>query len=189
MFFALPLFALVGPGIAMSLQPAALERRTCYTGEATALFCYTKAQGTPQDVKVADIQYAAQALREYGTGVQQVLDADGNPVLDADGNLVLDADGIPVETLLYRFLNMSTATAPSCGEWAIFSDAETVLIAAKLMTKTANGLVVCRVTSRCFARIGLRMGYSGMAISQTPLTVGVGQRLCWNSNAVHNKYG
>ena len=75
------------------------------------------------------------ALREYGTGFQGLLDADGNPVLDATD--------IPVEAPLYRFLNMTTITARNCGEWTLWSDAETVLVTAKLMTKTANGLVVC----------------------------------------------
>jgi hypothetical protein len=118
--------------MALSLDRRAMQ--VCYSGEAKTLFCYKKPQGTPQDVKVADIMYAAKALREYGTGTQMKLDADGNPVLDENG--------IPVEVPLYRFLNMTTTTAGDCGEWTIFSDAETVLVTAKLMTKKTNGLVV-----------------------------------------------
>jgi hypothetical protein len=123
--------------MAIALRPLGSERRApqvCYPGEAKTLFCYNKSQGTPQNVKVADVLYAAKELRAYGTGVRQKLDSNGNPVLDENG--------IPIEEPVYRFLNMSTSTASDCGEWTIFSDAETVLVTAKLMTNKINGLVV-----------------------------------------------
>ncbi|KAK3377415.1 hypothetical protein B0T24DRAFT_678247 [Lasiosphaeria ovina] len=122
--------------MAMALRPLASEPRApeiCYPGEAKNLFCYTKPQGTPQNVKVADILYAAKELRAYGTGSKEKLDNNGNPVLDENC--------IPVEEPVYRFLNMSTSTASGCGEWTIWSDAETVLVTAKLMTTKVNGLV------------------------------------------------
>ena len=128
------LFFITEQATAMALGPERRGLQVCFANEAKTLFCYKKPQGTPQDIKVADMVYAAKALREYGTGTQMKLDTDGNPVLDENG--------IPIEVPLYRFLNMTTSTASECGEWTIFSDAETVLVTAKLMTKKTNGLVV-----------------------------------------------
>ena len=131
---AFSLLLIAGQATAMALGPERRGLQVCFANEAQTLFCYKKPQSTPQDVKVADMVYAAEALREYGTGTQMKVDDDGNPVLDENG--------IPIEVPLYRFLNMTTSTAGDCGEWTIFSDAETVLVTAKLMTKKTNGLVV-----------------------------------------------
>ncbi|KAJ4302592.1 hypothetical protein N0V88_002742 [Collariella sp. IMI 366227] len=103
----------------MALSPERRALQVCFAGEAKTLFCSKKPQSLPQDVKVADVQYAAKPLREYGTGTQMKLDADGNPVMDENGQ------------------PRRGAAVP----WAIFSDAETVLVTAKLMTKKMNGLV------------------------------------------------
>jgi hypothetical protein len=43
------------------------ERRStavCYPGEVQNLFCYTRPQGTPQNVNPDDVLWAAKALRE-----------------------------------------------------------------------------------------------------------------------------
>ncbi len=42
-----------------------LVARECYAGESKTLFCYKQGQGTPQDVAVDDIAFAATALREW----------------------------------------------------------------------------------------------------------------------------
>ncbi|KAK1756409.1 hypothetical protein QBC47DRAFT_444924 [Echria macrotheca] len=130
---SLTLMAGILAGLAMATPVERRGLQVCYAGEAQDLFCYKKPQGTPQDVRIADILYAARELRAYGTGLKQVLDASGNPVFDENG--------IPFEEPDYRFLNMTTTTAGDCGEWTIFSKSETVLVAAKLMTAKMNGIV------------------------------------------------
>jgi hypothetical protein len=42
----------------------AAAEAVCYPGEAKTLFCYKRPQGTPQDVKIGEILFAAASLRE-----------------------------------------------------------------------------------------------------------------------------
>lgn len=134
MLASLSLVAGVLAGLTLAIPVNRRALQVCYPGEAQYLFCYEKPQGTPQDVRTADVLYAARELRAYGTGLKQLLDTSGNPVFDENG--------IPVEVPECRFLNMTTTTTGDCGEWTIFSRSETVLVAAKLMTSKMNGLVV-----------------------------------------------
>lgn len=137
MLGSISLLACTLAGLTLAIAPPLVDSRAaqvCYAGEAKNLLCYKRANGaTPQNIRTADVLYAARELRAYGTGLKQALDASGNPVYDENG--------IPIEVPEYRFLNMSTSTAPNCGEWTIFAKAETVLVAAKLMTNKVNGLV------------------------------------------------
>ena len=134
MLASLSIVAGVLAGLTLATPVDRRAVQVCYPGEAQSLFCYKRPQGTPQDVRTADILFAARELRAYGTGLKQLLDTSGNPVFDENG--------IPVEVPEYRFLNMTTTTAGDCGEWTIFKKSETVLVAAKLMTSKMNGLVV-----------------------------------------------
>ena len=114
-------------------QPSPRTAQICYPGESTKYMCFRQPQGTPQDIRVANVKYAAQRLRDYAVAKEELLDTGGNPVLDDDG--------LSKEVTTYRFLNMSTSTAPNCGEWTIFDQAETVMVTAKLMSPQQSALV------------------------------------------------
>lgn len=127
----LSVVAQVSAGPALGSQPRASD--VCYAGESVKYMCYRRPQGTPQDIRIADVQYAAAALHNYATGTDELTDKNGNPILDENG--------LPMEKTVYRFLNMTTETAADCGEWTIYDAAQTVLVTAKLVSKTQGGLV------------------------------------------------
>lgn len=108
MLASLSLVAGVLAGLTLATPVDRRASQVCYPGEAQNLFCYKKSQGTPQDVRTADILYTASELRAYGTGLKQLLDESGNPVLDENE--------IPVEVPEYCFLNMTTTTTGDYGE-------------------------------------------------------------------------
>ncbi len=90
---------------------------------------------------MSDAKYAAASLREYATYTGLVLDSDGNPVMDDNG--------MPEEVTAYHFLNMTTATAPGCGEWTVW----------ETPTRCSSRLSSCRPSNP---------GWCGSAISPTP---------------------
>lgn len=100
-------------------------------GNPSSTCAFAGRRGHPRTV--ADVRYAAAALRSYTTGTDELIDQNGNPDLD-DSRL-------PIEKGHLSLLNMTTGTAADCGEWTIYDAAQTVLVTAKLMSKTQGGLV------------------------------------------------
>lgn len=84
----------------------------CDSTEGPNLLCYTAPLNVPQNVSVADVQYVAEYLRDYGA-----------------------------ETLAGRQFTMTAADAPDCAEWTLFSYG-TVLATAKHLNTSLNSSVL-----------------------------------------------
>ncbi|ODH53682.1 hypothetical protein GX48_00100 [Paracoccidioides brasiliensis] len=77
-------------------------RRVCYD-ETPALHCYSGGSDIPQNVNETDVSYIAASLRAYGR-----------------------------QTKLGRLLTMTTADAPDCGEWFLYSRNSAAAYAKKI---------------------------------------------------------
>jgi hypothetical protein len=98
---------------AASVKPVRRSAEVCYSGEGTALLCYTVENGgTPQNVNPADVQGVADYLRSYGREVK--------------GG---------------RFFTMDATDTPDCGEWSLFSNG-TTLATAKHLDDTVDSSVL-----------------------------------------------
>ncbi|KAK4040086.1 hypothetical protein C8A01DRAFT_46491 [Parachaetomium inaequale] len=103
-FAILSIAALAGP--AAPLQP-----RNC-DGETAALFCYTEAKGTPQNINVADVVFAAKYLRSYGRQIKPG-----------------------------RFFTMNANDTKGCGEWSVYTR-RSALVTIKHIDDTVDSSVL-----------------------------------------------
>ncbi|PHH89765.1 hypothetical protein CDD83_5301 [Cordyceps sp. RAO-2017] len=92
--------ALAAGAAASSAKPQA-HVESCYKGETASLYCYNGKDDKPQNVDMGDVAKVAQALRDWGRGIE--------------GG---------------RFLTMTAKDAPDCAEWDIFT-LNTVMALAK----------------------------------------------------------
>jgi len=93
------------------LTTAPLQARDC-NGETAALFCYTEANGTPQNVDVADVNFIAKYLRSYGRQIKPG-----------------------------RFFTMNANDTQGCGEWSVYSRRNT-LVTIKHIDDTIDSSVL-----------------------------------------------
>ena len=96
-------------GYPVLANAAVVTQRTpsiCYQGETSQLLCYEAPNGTPQDVKVADITYIATYLRKYGRQ---------NPRQPG-------------------FFTMKAADAADCAEWSLYTRGTAAALAKHLDT-------------------------------------------------------
>src|SRR5690349_4747707 len=80
-----------------NLKTAPLQTRDC-NGETAALFCYTEANGNPQNVDLADVNFIAKYLRSYGRQIKPG-----------------------------RFFTMNANDTQGCGEWSVYARRNTLV--------------------------------------------------------------
>ncbi|KAG7289221.1 hypothetical protein NEMBOFW57_005586 [Staphylotrichum longicolle] len=90
---------------------APLQARDC-NGETAALYCYTEANGTPQNVDLADVNFIAKYLRSYGRQIKPG-----------------------------RFFTMNANDTQGCGEWSVYARRNT-LVTIKHINDTIDSSVL-----------------------------------------------
>ena len=93
------------------IETTALQTHICW-GETTDRFCYTEANGTPQNVNVSDVIFIAKYLRSYGR-----------------------------QSKPGRFFTMRSNDTKDCGEWTAYSHGS-ALVAVKHITDTIDSSVL-----------------------------------------------
>src|SRR3569833_641097 len=93
------------------IETTALQTHICW-GESTDRFCYTEANGTPQNVNVSDVIFIAKYLRSYGR-----------------------------QSKPGRFFTMRSNDTKDCGEWTAYSHGS-ALVAVKHITDTIDSSVL-----------------------------------------------
>lgn len=97
--------------LGQSNHAAALRPRSC-DGETADLLCYTKDNGTPQNVNIPDVVFVAKYLRSYGRQIKPG-----------------------------RFFTMNAADTAGCGEWSVYSRRST-LVTIKHIDDTVDSSVL-----------------------------------------------
>jgi hypothetical protein len=100
-----------GAVLGQDIKTTPLHARDC-NGETAALYCYTTAHGTPQNVDVSDVAFIAKYLRSYGRQIKPG-----------------------------RFFTMAAKDTPGCGEWSVYSHRST-LVTIKHINDTVDSSVL-----------------------------------------------
>ncbi len=93
------------------LKGMSLQVRDC-NGEMPVLFCYTEANGAPQNVDLTDVLFIAKYLRSYGRQIKPG-----------------------------RFFTMNAKDTQGCGEWSVYSHRST-LVTVKHINDTIDSSVL-----------------------------------------------